>query len=167
VYDYFPGAVTLEQEYLQNGSGYLTEDMVWSIATQILSALQTIHSMGIPCRMILPSKIILTGKNRVRIVGGGILDIVQPESIRTVAQKQELQRQDLMDLGYLILSLTCKLSVVDDFPGALELFAQRFSPDLVLLTRNLCTGEINSVSQFYDYPEFTAHVLQDSIYMHE
>jgi len=167
VYDYFPDAVTLEQEYLHNHSGYLSEDMLWSFIIQLISALQTIHSVNLACRMIFASKIIITGKNRLRISGVGILDVLQPDLTRNNNQKLELQRQDLLDLGVLILSLSCKFPVMDNFQEAIEQFSQRFSPELVLLIRNLCTGEISSVAQFFEYPEFTPHILQDSVYLHD
>ena len=43
---------------------YFVENVLWSFVSQLLSALRAIHTSGRACRIIHPSKIIITGKNR-------------------------------------------------------------------------------------------------------
>ena len=70
VYDYHPLSETLDSKYfqqssqLQAGTG-LPENVLWSYITQIASALKCIHSAGLACRIIEPSKILITDKNRL------------------------------------------------------------------------------------------------------
>lgn len=47
----------------QNPSG-LPERILWSYIAQIANGLKAIHTAGLACRTIEPTKIILTGRNR-------------------------------------------------------------------------------------------------------
>ncbi|KAI1301494.1 PAN2-PAN3 deadenylation complex subunit pan3 [Halotydeus destructor] len=80
VYEYFPGAQTLNNQYFasqisqglngfrQNGPfsqqqrsrKLLPESLIWTYIIQLSSALRTIHSAGLACRAFDPTKIILT-----------------------------------------------------------------------------------------------------------
>jgi len=87
VYDYYPGAVTLMNQYFANqntglgpGGGsngilnvprpysqrqsqrskFLPESLIWTIIIQLSSALRTIHAIGLACRAFDPTKIIVT-----------------------------------------------------------------------------------------------------------
>ncbi len=71
----------------------LSEDVLWSYIcqvqlpcsllgwgsrlapTQLASALRAIHAEGLACRCLYPSKILVTGKNRIRINGVGVADV--------------------------------------------------------------------------------------------
>lgn len=68
VYDYHPCSTTLFQEHFsteaQQTGGNISEKVIWSYITQITSALKAIHSSGLAARVIEPTKILLTGKNR-------------------------------------------------------------------------------------------------------
>jgi len=66
VYHYHPGSVTLEEKYFSASSvqTFLSEDILWSFIVQLVSAIRAVHSAGLACRVIVPSKILLTGKNR-------------------------------------------------------------------------------------------------------
>ncbi len=58
-------------------SGLLPESLLWTYVVQLTSALRTIHAHGLACRVLDPTKILLTDKTRsVRMqacvcVGGG------------------------------------------------------------------------------------------------
>jgi PAB-dependent poly(A)-specific ribonuclease subunit 3 len=54
----------MEERFLAEPLGYLAEDVLWSFTAQLLSALRSIHQAGLACRVIHPSKILITGKNR-------------------------------------------------------------------------------------------------------
>jgi PAB-dependent poly(A)-specific ribonuclease subunit 3 len=88
VYDYFPNAVTLATKHfppIPSSSGKpapthhpepVTEEILWSYIVQITSALRTIHASGLAFRMLDPTKILVTGKNRVRLNCCAIFDVV-------------------------------------------------------------------------------------------
>ncbi|KIW43940.1 uncharacterized protein PV06_04986 [Exophiala oligosperma] len=81
----------------------VSEPVMWSYIVQIASALKTIHASDLAARVLDPSKVLVTGKNRIRLNGCGILDVVQYDGgTLPIAQ---LQRQDLVNFGILVLSL--------------------------------------------------------------
>ena len=44
-------------------AGLLSESLIWSYVVQLSSALRTIHAHGLACRVMDPTKIIVTGKS--------------------------------------------------------------------------------------------------------
>lgn len=81
---------------------HVPEQSLWSYVVQIASALKSIHSNGLAARVILPSKTVITSKNRIRLNGCGVLDVVQFENPRPLV---DLQREDLQLFGQLMLSI--------------------------------------------------------------
>ncbi len=71
-YDYHPCARTLYEVHLSSGGGGpgkeisqpIAERLLWSYIAQIANGLKAIHTAGLAARIIEPTKIILTGKNR-------------------------------------------------------------------------------------------------------
>lgn len=113
VTDYHPNSKTLVEEHFkqvpmqrfhgrQAASSHVPEQVLWGYIVQIASALKAIHGSGLAARLITPSKILLTSKNRVRLNACGILDVVQFENVRPLA---ELQADDFLQLGRLILCI--------------------------------------------------------------
>lgn len=111
--DYFPLAHTLIEAHLtqpQKDHRYrgpvalpkIPENVIWSYVVQIANALRAIHSRDLAARCLDPSKIIVTDKNRIRLTACAILDVVQSQAHRSV---KELQQEDFVQLGRLILSL--------------------------------------------------------------
>ena len=80
----------------------VSETTLWSYITQIANALKAIHSANLAARCVDLGKIILTDKNRIRLNACSILDVVQFETRRPV---QDLQQEDLLQFGRIILSL--------------------------------------------------------------
>jgi serine/threonine protein kinase len=115
VTDYFPLAKTLAETHPpytphpQNRYGRhqqhhrVEEDVLWSYLVQLGSALKTIHSQGLAARTLDPTKIIVTSKNWIRLSACAVLDVVQYSDNRPMA---ELQQEDLVQLGKLILKIT-------------------------------------------------------------
>ncbi|KAH8677225.1 PAB-dependent poly(A)-specific ribonuclease subunit PAN3 [Ilyonectria robusta] len=112
VQDYHPLSKTLAELHLPpnpaHGSRYhqktpLSEAVLWGYITQIANALKAIHSINLAARCIDASKIILTDKNRIRLSACSILDVVQFDSRRPI---QELQQEDFVQFGRLLLCLT-------------------------------------------------------------
>ena len=118
-----------------------SEQVLWSYALQIGQALSGIHGAGLAARVLDPSKVLLTGQNRVRLGACGILDVVQHESAH-VPQRSLLdwQRDDLQQFGRLLLAVgTGSLQAFSALPHghgsgpvpkALEQLARAYSPAL-------------------------------------
>ncbi|KAF2816107.1 PAB-dependent poly(A)-specific ribonuclease subunit PAN3 [Mytilinidion resinicola] len=91
----YPGARPVTAVQIQ-------EQALWGYIVQIASALKTIHGMNLAARLITPSKVLLTSKNRIRLNACAILDVVQYENARPLAENQA---DDFTQLGRMILSL--------------------------------------------------------------
>lgn len=135
VTDYHPLSKTLAEQHLGAGNRFQTrhpahipEQVLWSYMTQLANALKAIHSNGLAARIIEPSKILLTAKNRVRLNACAIMDVVQYEAQRSVT---DLQRQDLVNLGQLVVTLGANSpSVMGNPTRAMEHFTRAYTPQL-------------------------------------
>jgi PAB-dependent poly(A)-specific ribonuclease subunit 3 len=135
VTDYHPLSKTLAEQHLNAGTRFqnrqnphIPEQVLWGYMTQIANALKTIHGSGLAARIIDPSKILLTGRNRIRLNACAIMDVVQFDTQRSVA---DLQRQDLVNFGQLILTLGANSpSVMHNPTKALEHFTRAYGPHL-------------------------------------
>ncbi|KAL1978147.1 hypothetical protein VTN31DRAFT_1006 [Thermomyces dupontii] len=135
VMDYHPLSKTLAEQHLGAGNRFqnrhnapIPEQVLWSYVTQIASALKIIHSSGLAARVLDPSKILLTSKNRIRLNACSILDVVQHDTERSMS---DLQQEDLVKFGQLILTLGANAPNVMHSPGkAMEHFSRAYSPQL-------------------------------------
>jgi PAB-dependent poly(A)-specific ribonuclease subunit 3 len=84
---------------------YVTDHELWGYIVQLASAIKAIHSIGLAVRLMIPQKILLTSKNRLRLNSCGILDITQHDQGRSVT---ELQQDDIQQFGRLILCIANK-----------------------------------------------------------
>eukprot|EP01134_Creolimax_fragrantissima_P008087 CFRG8087T1 len=135
VYDYFANSTTLRATYFENAKNELMQESVlWSYVIQLTSALRVIHASGMACRVIEPSKILLTGRNRIRINCVGIFDVLNFESIQQQQQStSHLQQEDLAALGRLVLALACGSLVAvqqENLTRAFEHVTTHYSSDL-------------------------------------
>jgi PAB-dependent poly(A)-specific ribonuclease subunit 3 len=138
VTDYHPLSKTLAEHHHigqsrpargRNHHEPVPEAILWTYIVQIASALKAIHGNGLAARILDPSKILLTGKNRVRLNGCGVLDVVQFEAQIPLTQ---LQRQDLISFGLVILSIGSNMTDVSqqNFARAMDQFKRYYKPDL-------------------------------------
>jgi PAB-dependent poly(A)-specific ribonuclease subunit 3 len=135
VMDYHPLSKTLAEQHLGAGNryaarttGHIQEQVMWSYVTQIASALKAIHSGGLAARIIDASKILLTGKNRIRLNACAIMDVVQHDTQRSV---QDLQLQDLVNFGQLMLNLGASGAGALGSPAkSMEHLTRAYSPQL-------------------------------------
>lgn len=137
VTDYHPLSKTLG-EYHHIGHGrhvrgrnsidQVSETVMWSYVTQIASALKTIHNLGLAARVLETSKILVTGKNRIRLNGCAVMDVIQhDEAIPTI----QLQRQDLVNFGLVILSVGANVGDAgQNFARAMDQFKRYYKPEL-------------------------------------
>lgn len=91
----------------QTASTHVPEQVLWGYIVQIGSALKAIHGASLAARLITPSKVLLTSKNRVRLNACSIMDVVQHDNSRGIA---DLQADDLIQLGRLILCIATNSS---------------------------------------------------------
>eukprot|EP01113_Clastostelium_recurvatum_P042577 TRINITY_DN6906_c0_g1_i8.p1 TRINITY_DN6906_c0_g1~~TRINITY_DN6906_c0_g1_i8.p1 ORF type:complete len:739 (-),score=149.18 TRINITY_DN6906_c0_g1_i8:143-2359(-) len=140
VYDYFPLSETLESKYLGSGPGavgYVPEPVLWSVVCQLVLALRVVHGAGLAMRVVHPSKIIVTSRNRVRINGAGIFDVIDFNPTKSVAQHQH---EDLLALGRLIVTLACRSPMaVQNLVKSVDYLGQHYSQDLKALVVYLLT----------------------------
>lgn len=155
VYDYIPGnARTLQDRLQEMGGGILPEALVWSCVTQIVSAIRTIHREQMAVRCLRLSQILVvpssssagavgTAENwRLRINSLGVKDVLEfnPDVQRHRAGSVvEQQRQDIRDLGYLILSLATgfEITAADRMEQSGMYVRQNYSSELHTLALTL------------------------------
>lgn len=137
VTDYHPLAKTLaEHHHIGHGRNVrgrssidqVSETVLWSYVTQLASALKAIHNAGLAARVLDTSKVIVTGKNRVRLSGCAVLDVVQYEHNTSMAH---LQRQDLVNLGLTIVSVGANIAdASQNFARSMDQFKRYYKPEL-------------------------------------
>lgn len=135
VTDYHPMSKTLAEQHLNAGNRFqgrhnppIPEQVLWGYMTQIANALKAIHSNGLAARVLEPSKVLLTGKNRIRLNSCSILDVVQFDTQRSIT---DLQRQDLVNFGQLIVTLGANApNVMHNPTKAMEHFTRAYSPQM-------------------------------------
>lgn len=153
IYDFYPLSVTLQSAYLssygsyQQGGHRIAEEIIWGYATQLISAMRTIHSCGLAARTIDPSRIIITKKGRVRINCVGVLDFLNFENDKSML---ELQKKDLTDTSKLLLSLTTIA------PGTAN--RSKYSEELSRLIKDLNQDEEETPLD-YIIKEYASHFL--------
>lgn len=123
VYDYYPNAKNLiEQHFHSNLGGKpepITNKILWSYTVQLSGAIASVHSKGLPVRSISLQKAIVTSKNRVRLSDCGVFDILHYDEALSDEKLQALKKEDLTNLGKLLLSLASSAS-----PGAARFSSQ-------------------------------------------
>jgi PAB-dependent poly(A)-specific ribonuclease subunit 3 len=134
--DYHPCSKTLAETHFASSSRYanrvqdarVTEQVLWGYIIQIANALKAIHGAGLAARVIDATKILVTSKNRIRLSACAILDVVQYDTPRSLI---DLQREDLIQFGRLILSIgTNNPSAAHNLAKAMEYFAHSYSVPL-------------------------------------
>lgn len=147
-----PNASTLENSHYAKPC---PENLLWVYISQITIALRHLHSVGLAARVIEPSKVLVSHRNRVHLNGLGILDVLRPDPNLPVT---EYQKQDLVNLGRLVLGLAAgTMAAISDMPATMNrLFPAVggiFSPDL----KNLIVMLLSMPTQRQPYP--TIHDL--------
>ena len=113
------------------GSAPLLEDLLWCIAIQLLSALQTIHAYNLACRTLDYRHVLMTERNRFRIGSVGVMDILEPHSTN-----QDLQAKDLYQLGSLLVVLGCR-----GVPPDIKTLAVHYSEKFVKVVQLLLSAQ--------------------------
>ena len=86
-------------------NGLLPESVIWTYVIQMTSALRHIHSAGLACRTLDPTKILIINKTRLLLNCCGIFDVLtfDPTSSNPMAAMAHYQQEDLIALGKIVL----------------------------------------------------------------
>jgi PAB-dependent poly(A)-specific ribonuclease subunit 3 len=105
------------------------EPTLWNYISQIANALKGIHDCNLAARCIDATKIILTGKQRIRLNACSILDVVNFDARRPVA---DLQQEDFISFGRLILHLATDTPITPytNLQAPMDALARLYSPEL-------------------------------------
>uniref|UniRef100_A0A8C7F776 PAN2-PAN3 deadenylation complex subunit PAN3 n=1 Tax=Oncorhynchus kisutch TaxID=8019 RepID=A0A8C7F776_ONCKI len=127
-------------------AGLLPESLIWAYIVQLSSALRTIHTAGLACRVMDPSKILITGKTRLRVNCVGVFDVLTFDNSQTnhVTLMPQYQQADLISLGKVVLALACNsLAGIqrENLQKAMELVSINYSSDLKNLILYLLTEQ--------------------------
>uniref|UniRef100_A0A8D0CKR4 PAN2-PAN3 deadenylation complex subunit PAN3 n=1 Tax=Scleropages formosus TaxID=113540 RepID=A0A8D0CKR4_SCLFO len=127
-------------------AGLLPESLIWAYIVQLSSALRTIHTAGLACRVMDPTKILITGKTRLRVNCVGIFDVLTFDSNQAnpLALMPQYQQADLILLGKVVLALACNsLAGIqrENLQKAMELVSINYSSDLKNLILYLLTEQ--------------------------
>ncbi|KAI6015704.1 kinase-like domain-containing protein, partial [Pisolithus marmoratus] len=138
-YDYHPNSQSLMELYFRSMSagtlhasmGRIPEATLWTYIIQIANAIRVAHEAGLAVRMIDPAKILLTGKNRLRINACGIVDVLLYDTRQDIGLAQQ---EDLVMFGRLVIALCCSsITALNALPKALEIMSRIYSPDIKTL----------------------------------
>ncbi|GAA5903226.1 PAN-complex poly(A)-binding subunit PAN3 [Sporobolomyces salmoneus] len=110
------------------GPPSLPERVLWSYIVQIGSALKCVHQNGLAMRSIEVNRVLVTGKNRVRLGGASVMDCLTWDGGQNTSGYQQ---EDLLSFGKLIISLACgSPSAVHNLPKSVDHISRMYSPDL-------------------------------------
>lgn len=154
VTDYHPLSKTIAEQHFtsfynprqRSAQPLIPEQVLWGYLVQLVSALKAIHGAGLAARLISPTKVIVTNKNRVRLNCCGILDVVQPAQGTTL---QAQQHDDLAHLGRLMLALATNNPNAVSGQKSLEAVGRAYSERLKSIILQLL-GSASGDSTFND-----------------
>jgi PAB-dependent poly(A)-specific ribonuclease subunit 3 len=115
---------------------HVPERTLWSYIVQIAGAMKAAHDQGLAVRMIDVTKVIVTGRNRLRISSCGLADVLtynptSPSRLPGVPIPTEQIQEDLVMFGKLILALCCNnVAAMSNFGKSLDVVTQHYSADL-------------------------------------
>ncbi|KAF9553580.1 hypothetical protein CPC08DRAFT_223925 [Agrocybe pediades] len=143
----FYGRQQQQQQQTQQG---VPERILWSYIVQIGTAIKKVHERGLAVRVIDPSKILLTGQNRVRISSCGILDVLlygTPQPDITY-----LQMDDLAKFGKLIFSLATNSSLANqnNLQKTIDHMKKSYSIEIQTIALYLCSKMPKTIDQVLD-----------------
>ncbi|MGH0182614.1 UNVERIFIED_CONTAM: hypothetical protein FKN15_010485 [Acipenser sinensis] len=143
---YFSSAGQHDGPLPRQHAGLLPESLIWAYIVQLSSALRSIHTAGLACRVMDPTKILITGKTRLRVNCVGIFDVLTFDNSQTnpLALMAQYQQADLISLGKVVLALACNsLAGIqrENLQKAMELVSINYSSDLKNLILYLLTEQ--------------------------
>ncbi|XP_064636086.1 PAN2-PAN3 deadenylation complex subunit pan3-like isoform X2 [Lineus longissimus] len=141
----FPKGKMAANRAAQAATNLLPECIIWNYIIQLTSALRTIHAAGLACRVMDPTKILLTSRSRLWLNCVGIFDVLGFDSTQStpLAMMPHYQQEDMVSLGKVVLALACNSVFAiqrDHIQSSMELVARNYSTDLKNLILYLLTN---------------------------
>ncbi|KAF9265152.1 hypothetical protein L218DRAFT_925024 [Marasmius fiardii PR-910] len=169
-YSYHAHAQTLYDEYLKPKSSYqssyqghpqqppplvaIPERVLWSYIIQVASAIKKVHEAGMAMRTIDATKILLTGKNRIRISSCGVIDVLLHDAPQDI---HYLQQEDLSQFGRLVFALACSnpnAAATTNFQKSLDHMSLLYSPDVktaaLFLISKSTPHKVKNINRLYE-----------------
>jgi PAB-dependent poly(A)-specific ribonuclease subunit 3 len=141
---YHPAAQTLKQRFVDQRGAPLAEALLWRVLTQLLLGIRAAHAHGVAVRAIGLTRILVTSGTKIRISCAGVPDVVEFESRRMLG---ELQADDLMKLGVVMLSLAARTAVSANMVHqAMGLARSQYSPSFTQILDALLSGQYSKVA---------------------
>ena len=102
------------QQAVVSQSVLLPESLIWTYVIQMTSALRHIHSAGLACRTLDPTKILIINKTRLLLNCCGIFDVLtfDPTSSNPMAAMAHYQQEDLIALGKMVLGMFLRFKTI-------------------------------------------------------
>lgn len=115
---------------LQSRPMQIPERTLWSYLCQLANVIRCIHHHGMAARCIEPSKVLRTSKNRVRLNCCSIFDVIAYDPNANASTRQTQQSEDLVNLGKLLVSLSCNsMAAVQNMNKSLEHISRSYSQE--------------------------------------
>lgn len=135
----------LRQQAMLTQNGLLPESLIWTYVIQMTSALRHIHSAGLACRTLDPTKILIINKTRLLLNCCGIFDVLtyDPTSSNPMAAMAHYQQEDLIALGKIVLALACNSFLAiqrENLQTSMEIVTSTYSSDMRNLIMYLLTN---------------------------
>ncbi|KAK8037506.1 hypothetical protein PG991_000852 [Apiospora marii] len=134
IHNYHPLSRTLaEHHFGANSQGRFVrpppvpESVLWSYICQMCNALKAIHAENLAARCIDLSKVILTDRSRIRLSACAIQDVLEHETARPIL---ELQLEDFVQLGRMILSIGTNTATLHNLQVSMAQFGGLYSQEL-------------------------------------
>lgn len=145
VYDYHADSKSLAQIYFsseapfgrghRSSQGYhhhtstaIPEKIIWGYIIQIATGLKAIHSLGLACRVLDLSTLLVTSDRRVRLNCCGIMDVIAPMSESKIPGEQ---LGDLVNFGRYLLCVAANSQEALHEPGKwIEIVKRRYPGNL-------------------------------------
>jgi PAB-dependent poly(A)-specific ribonuclease subunit 3 len=164
LHHYCPGARTL-RERLAADPSFWTESLLWSAISQLVAAIRAVHGGTMACRTLQLNHILCLGIGsvRVKINALGIVDALEFESRKKV---EDLQVEDMRDLGRLLMSLATGTEITKKSDSAnirrCDIFiSQNYSPELHSLIFSLLQPNKPPPSIFAISNTIAAHTMDE------
>merc|ERR1719367_834424 len=130
---------------LSSSGGLLPESVIWNYVIQLTSALRHIHTAGLACRTLDPTKILVINKTRLLLNCCGIFDVLtyDPTSSNPMAAMAHYQQEDLIALGKIVLALACNSCLAiqrENLQTSMEIVTSTYSSDMRNLIMYLLTN---------------------------
>eukprot|EP00118_Oscarella_pearsei_P013142 m.101879 g.101879 ORF g.101879 m.101879 type:complete len:633 (+) comp37148_c0_seq18:83-1981(+) len=133
------------QPFAGSSQGFLPENLIWTYCIQLTAAVKAIHERGLAIRALDVTKILITGKSRLRLSCVGVMDVLTFHlSQNSGPLMGHYQHEDLMSLGRILLALACNslaASQRDQLHKSLEVISLHYSVDLKNLIVSLLSSQ--------------------------